>query len=218
MTAPSRLDARPSSFVRRARVALVVLAAWLAFSAVQLSIAAAVSQAGEIKWDRDLLVDLTMAVYWCVATAPIACWHRHLRRTGRSAGLLLLMHLPLLMLVTLGDTLTTRLSMRVFMGALPSAPFVATLTYFADFDTLSYLAVVIVTDAVLTLATVRAEEARALRLETLLARARLEYLEAQLQPHFLFNALGAVSELAYEAPASALRVLRQLALIFRRAW
>ncbi|HEY4305857.1 MAG TPA: histidine kinase, partial [Gemmatimonadaceae bacterium] len=47
--------------------------------------------------------------------------------------------------------------------------------------------------------------------------ARLDYLEAQLQPHFLFNSLGAVSELAYDAPATATRVLRQLAAIFRTA-
>jgi hypothetical protein len=50
-----------------------------------------------------------------------------------------------------------------------------------------------------------------------LGRARLDYLEAQLQPHFLFNSLGAVSELAYDAPATASRVLRQLIAIFRTA-
>jgi hypothetical protein len=55
------------------------------------------------------------------------------------------------------------------------------------------------------------------RLEASLGRARLEYLEAQLQPHFLFNSLGAVSELAYDAPATASRVLRQLIAIFRTA-
>ena len=49
------------------------------------------------------------------------------------------------------------------------------------------------------------------------SRARLDYLEAQLQPHFLFNSLGAVSELAYDAPATANRVLRQLIAIFRTA-
>jgi hypothetical protein len=50
-----------------------------------------------------------------------------------------------------------------------------------------------------------------------LARTRLAYLEAQLQPHFLFNALGAVSELAFEAPAAAARMLRQLAALLRSA-
>ena len=55
------------------------------------------------------------------------------------------------------------------------------------------------------------------RLESSLSRARLDYLEAQLQPHFLFNSLGAVSELAYDAPATANRVLRQLIAIFRTA-
>ena len=50
-----------------------------------------------------------------------------------------------------------------------------------------------------------------------MSRARLDYLEAQLQPHFLFNSLGAVSELAYDAPTTANRVLRQLIAIFRTA-
>ena len=202
---------------RRVRITLIVVASWLAFCALQMSVGAALAKSGDIKWGRELLVDVTMALYWSAATLPIALWHRHLRASALGFAQIVALHLPLLFLVILGDTYSTRASVYLFTGAAPIAPAIATITYFADFDTLSYLAVVLVMDALIAREAVRAQERRGARLEHLLARARLEYLEAQLQPHFLFNALGAVSELAYEAPQTALRVLRQLALIFRGA-
>jgi two-component system sensor histidine kinase AlgZ len=202
---------------RRVRVAALVLSAWLGFGAIQVLVSAALDRSGTTVWSRELLVDLTMALYWALVTVPIAAWHRRVRARTRSVAGMIVLHLPLVLLVMFGDTMTTRLSLRYFAGFTPAAPFIATATYFADLDVLSYLAVVVVVDAIIARNAVRAGERRAAQLESLLARARLEYLEAQLQPHFLFNALGAVSELAYEAPATALRVLRQLALIFRTA-
>jgi hypothetical protein len=77
--------------------------------------------------------------------------------------------------------------------------------------------VVAVAEALLVRRALLERQHLAKRLESSLSRARLDYLEAQLQPHFLFNSLGAVSELAYDAPATAGRVLRQLTAIFRTA-
>lgn len=51
---------------------------------------------------------------------------------------------------------------------------------------------------------------RADLLEAQLARAQLQYLESQLQPHFLFNALNTIQELAHEAPRAAERMLQRL--------
>jgi hypothetical protein len=218
MTVPAAAAAPfRGSIVRSARAVLLVLAVWLAFSALQLAVGAALSKSGDTVWSRELLVDLTMAVYWAAVSFPIAAWHRRIRARSTDALRIVLLHVPLVVIVTCGDTLTTRLSTHYVLGYTLPAPFVATLTYFADFDVLSYLAVVIVVDALMARAAARKEERRAAKLESLLSRARLEYLEAQLQPHFLFNALGAVSELAYEAPATAVRVLRQIAHIFRNA-
>ncbi|MGZ8379484.1 MAG: histidine kinase [Gemmatirosa sp.] len=62
------------------------------------------------------------------------------------------------------------------------------------------------------------ERARhALLAEARLARARLAYLQRQLQPHFLFNALNVTAELTQEAPSVAERMLRQLARLLRAA-
>jgi LytS/YehU family sensor histidine kinase len=48
-----------------------------------------------------------------------------------------------------------------------------------------------------------------------LAEARLHVLNAQLQPHFLFNALHAVSALIWEDPARADRLLARLSEMLR---
>jgi LytS/YehU family sensor histidine kinase len=61
----------------------------------------------------------------------------------------------------------------------------------------------------------RARELQAAQLEAELNRVRLERLEAQLQPHFLFNALNAVSSLMYHDPARADTMLGRLSDLLR---
>jgi two-component system sensor histidine kinase AlgZ len=51
--------------------------------------------------------------------------------------------------------------------------------------------------------------------ERLLARAELRALEAQLNPHFLFNALNAISAIGYRDPALADRALSHLSDLLR---
>ena len=207
----------PSVVARNVPIAFGVFAVWFAFNVLQFGVAAALARPGALHWERELPVDLTMTVYWSLATGIIALWHRLLR--ARHLGMLGLAaaHLPLLVVVTVGDMYSARVGLRLFAGITPPLPFIAALTYYADFDLISYVAVVAAVDALMAREALRVGERRAARLEGLLARARLDYLEAQLQPHFLFNALSAVSELAYEAPATAARVLKQLASIFRNA-
>jgi signal transduction histidine kinase len=53
------------------------------------------------------------------------------------------------------------------------------------------------------------------RLETELARAQLQALRVQLQPHFLFNALNAVSELIHRDPRAADRMVARLGDLLR---
>lgn len=51
--------------------------------------------------------------------------------------------------------------------------------------------------------------------ERLLARARLEALRAQINPHFLFNALGAIAQLAHKDPGTAELAISRLADVLR---
>jgi hypothetical protein len=63
----------------------------------------------------------------------------------------------------------------------------------------------------------RERDHRAAELERSLASAQLRNLRLQLQPHFLFNALNAISERMYEDPAAADEMLSRLADLLRRS-
>lgn len=61
----------------------------------------------------------------------------------------------------------------------------------------------------------RARQLRAASLETQLARARLDALRAQLDPHFLFNTLNTIAELVHHDPARADRMITDLGDLLR---
>ncbi|SEN16425.1 Histidine kinase [Luteibacter sp. UNCMF331Sha3.1] len=61
----------------------------------------------------------------------------------------------------------------------------------------------------------KARELRAVQLEAALSEARLEALRLQLNPHFLFNTLNAVSELMYERPRIADEMLSRIGELLR---
>jgi two-component system, LytTR family, sensor kinase len=61
-----------------------------------------------------------------------------------------------------------------------------------------------------------ARELQEARLRGDLARAQLQSLQMQLQPHFMFNTLHAISMLVEENPAAATVMIRQLGDLLRR--
>jgi LytS/YehU family sensor histidine kinase len=89
----------------------------------------------------------------------------------------------------------------------------------------SYLAVVTLTEAHDFAARWREREREAASLartaETLqgqLDEARLRALEAQLQPHFLYNTLNLVAELVHDDPDAADEMLTRLGMLLRRSY
>lgn len=63
----------------------------------------------------------------------------------------------------------------------------------------------------------REREAAAARAESAAAQAQLQALRAQLNPHFLFNALHAVGSLVRSDPAAAERALERIGDLLRRS-
>ncbi len=61
----------------------------------------------------------------------------------------------------------------------------------------------------------RERELAAGRLETELARANLQVLKSQVQPHFLFNTLNMISAVVYRDPAMADRMIARLSDLLR---
>ena len=63
----------------------------------------------------------------------------------------------------------------------------------------------------------REKERAAARLEAELARARLQVLESQVHPHFLFNTLHMISAMVYEDPGKADGMISRLSGLLRAA-
>ena len=82
---------------------------------------------------------------------------------------------------------------------------------------LVYATVVAITQAVLYYQRTRAHELRLARIESQLSRARLEALNAQIRPHFLFNTLHTIGQLWRSGRSEdADAVLDQLGSLFSR--
>lgn len=78
-----------------------------------------------------------------------------------------------------------------------------------------YAAIAGIAYAVQAAGQARAQEARAARAETLRARAELQALRAQLNPHFLFNTLHSLMALVRHEPAQAEAALERFAGLLR---
>jgi LytS/YehU family sensor histidine kinase len=197
--------------VKSVRRTLIIAAGWT-LCGVLLAAQAHVSAAmrGEpIGWGRPLAIWLAWAWIWALLTPPI------LRLTARypfgSSRPLrsMLVHLA-------GSIVAVLLNLALFALVAPvvgatsaagswSATFLRLLGSTFLLDLPAYWLLVIV-----------AEATRLSRLEGQLAEARLLALKAQLQPHFLFNALNTVSVLMREDADAADDVLVRLSALLRK--
>jgi two-component system LytT family sensor kinase len=85
-------------------------------------------------------------------------------------------------------------------------------------DLITYVVILIVLFAVREFRVRRAGELRAAELAAELSEARLRHLTAQIEPHFLFNALNAISNRMHEDVEAADRMISQLGDLLRAAY
>jgi two-component system, LytTR family, sensor kinase len=106
-------------------------------------------------------------------------------------------HIAAMLGFVLLHELAAALLMYPWMGSMPLVNiFFKQLTFRSALDAMVYWAIIGATHAVRSARQAREREQAAVRLEAGLAEARLTALRAQLDPHFLFNTLNAVSALA----------------------
>jgi two-component system LytT family sensor kinase len=87
----------------------------------------------------------------------------------------------------------------------------------AALDVLVYWALVGVCQAITYFRRSQERERRAVELEAMLARAKLQALRMQLNPHFLFNTLNSIAALVYVNPRAADEMLGDLSGLLRRS-
>ena len=84
-----------------------------------------------------------------------------------------------------------------------------------DWALMTYAALVGLSYAVAYYREAQARAVKAAQLETKLVEARLQTLESELQPHFLFNTLHAISALVHSRPDAADRMISRLSDLLR---
>jgi two-component system, LytTR family, sensor kinase len=186
----------------------LIFAAWITFGLVQAAAEFALDRA-QMPFSWYLGYHALLAAYWTAASLLISGAHRRIRARLSRTTAVVAAHAPLLILAMIGDAAARRFAVRA-LGDNTQVAFVVTVTYYADVVMVAYLAVILVGEVLRAQHMLVAQKHTTDRLAAQLSQARLEFLEAQLHPHFLFNSLGLVSELAHRAPASAARVIRQL--------
>ncbi len=202
--------------MRRSNRWILLFAGWSIFGAVQSLMSTVLEKSSEEKILSLFAFYIPLAWLWAILTPVAGSWAKIVRRRTSSLIVQVLAHLPLLIVASLAISALRRVLL-VTLGNQVQVPFDVTLLYFADLNIASYIAALWVShvfDAQDALAE-RTERAHAL--ESRLLSAQMEYLQLQLRPHFLFNALSSVAELGHEAPAVAARVLRNVIALLESA-
>jgi two-component system LytT family sensor kinase len=206
--------ATPHPFSSPGRIALV-LTAWVAVSCVQ-GIAILGSNLAVGRAFAVLAYYAAIGLAWGLLALAIGGMIVALERRRAATTPRVVAYMAALITCAIVDTMARRIG-GALLGGESVLPWYGTMLYFADFTLVSYAAAVLLARSLTFHDRFVVRQRRSLALEAQVTRARLASLEEQLHPHFLFNSLGAVIELAHEAPAVASRLLRQLASIVRFA-
>jgi len=208
---PDTVPAREPAVKRWVRW-LLIFVAWTVYGISQ-GILMKVTLPG-MTWPWALEICTGVAWFWALLTPGIVWIQRrieeaHLGRLGSIAAHVVIAPAVALLVTMVRQRLTTLLT-PIDLGSL-----VVSYVYWLDVHALTYAMVVVVAWALHLHRQYRDRTVRTHMLEVQLARAQLQFLGLQLQPHFLFNCLNAISELAHEAPEAAERMLRQLHTLLR---
>ncbi|MEO5580156.1 MAG: histidine kinase [Gemmatimonadaceae bacterium] len=191
---------------------LTALMVWTTLAVAQASLILALGT-GKAPATGVIALYIAQAITWAAITVMVLRVSRCVERMPIRAGALAV-HILAALAAAVADAVVRRAIADLMLSG-NAVSFFHTLLFFADTSVLSYVLAVWLGKAVEARDALIAQTQRELALRTQLARARLGYLQAQLQPHFLFNALGAVTELIFENPAAAVRIFGQLGSVLR---
>ena len=207
----------------RRRAVLLAFGFWtlLASSYALSGGLSSISEGNDPGWTRSLVWNFANFYPW-MALVPLVGW---LGRRGAGAGTgwnrFLALHVPASVVIALAQTL---LHLTVFWYACgPGRMPVATLAGFVRMQfaytyhlaLLTYWVILVVLRGLESRRRLRDERLRSAQLETQLAQSQLQALRMQLQPHFLFNTLNAISALALAEPLRARLMIARLSDFLR---
>jgi signal transduction histidine kinase len=220
LPAPLTLAGRPSPGRLGSRTA-----AWLAGAGIWTLLA--VMSASQVVADRlyegrttewERVFTRTLADwYTCAVFTPAIFWlvRRIPPSTSRLGRTLLVYPAAAASFILLKSTLFAGVARVLSPGGAPPWSRMVAGNVFAL--TLTFAGITVIVVALEHQRRAREKELRASRLEARLAEVQVQALRAQLNPHFLFNALNALSALIHSDPAAADRMVVRLGELLRGA-
>lgn len=167
-----------------------------------------------VAWGRQ--IGTSLAIWWaCLPLVPVMAWLVRVAPVARRHWLrnALILGAGMLLLAAVRQyAMAPVVAMLIGVPESPGSDVARMLSYFATFFIVAGLL-----HAVHFYTGLRAREVEAARLAQSLAEARLATLRTQLQPHFLFNTLNAITALVHHEPYTADRMLTRLATLLRSA-
>lgn len=188
---------------------------WGVWSAQQSMLAAMFS--GQIAPTRTNPLSLTFvsASFWALATPFVMIATRYIRDHVHMPLSRAGVHLALFLVVHAIDVATYWLATDLLTTI--DRPFLPLLFSLVTFNGLTYVVAAAIIIALDSEQTLRARQTRESQLEAQLALSQFHALRSQLHPHFLFNALNAVSSLIHSDPQRADRMLSRISDLLRTA-
>jgi len=196
-----------------------VFAAWTTFGALQaLGLSAIPYKHPPPLWRGILPVHLILSWGWALATPAIVWLTRWTMRPGRTRAAAVAAHGAAVLFAVLAYGTAHACLWSLFLGKpMSRAAWAVTTIEWMDLSLVLYAAVAIGARAIDLHRSYTDRVRRRLALESDFARAHLQFLERQVQPHFLFNCLNAITELAHESPAAARGAVSHLQTLLRTA-
>jgi two-component system LytT family sensor kinase len=200
----------------------LVFAFWtlLALSYTASGVMSAISEGESVIWTRPLTWNLTNFYLWMLLTPAVAWlgrqgggrgWRRFWAVHAPSSLLLAALQVSVLMVIywQLCGPPASRSDMSFAMFARTQ------LAYNFHLSWITYWVLLVVLRAIDSQRRLRGERLRNAQLETQLMQSQLQTLRVQLQPHFLFNTLNAISALVLADPAQARLMISRLSDFLR---
>jgi two-component system LytT family sensor kinase len=169
-----------------------------------------------------ILVEEVCSMYGVGLLLPLLFWYtRWLRRRNLSLLTTLLLHLPGLAVYSFLHTSWNAIMRPILfrlagLGGYDYGVMRWRYPMELSIDTIGYITIVSFIVLWDRFRRSQADALRLARLERELSEAKLQSLQSQLHPHFLFNALNTVSSVMYDDVAAADRMLARLSDLLRR--
>jgi len=169
-----------------------------------------------ISWAQLLAWNVTIAFIWSLLTPIIYELSRRYTFDRTNWKLSLVIHVVASVLLAFAGALAlARLSPLVTWIKEPKVPFFAHALSRTFMDIPRYWYVLLITQAIAFYGKYQERQLISSQLEAQLARAQLEVLKIQLEPHFLFNTLNSIAALARNDGEAAEHMTLQLADLLR---